>query len=223
MRLAGGTWWQRFCAAAKKSQPRCWSWAHTAWSEWCSGENRKPASVCQGDEFGSDCSAALPRPSPVVRPVTVSSVHTELAGHGDEQHFFTVVHPKSTLPNQAPFYPSRNLRKSPTACLSLSLHELLSLSSPFTSHTHSARWIFTRASQRPYSSWDVDLPYFFLHPCSVGGQVPLYKMLERACLQWKKAKQQQTSCPLPFHNHPDEEQTRSSSVSKQRGHPLTSQ
>lgn len=75
-----------------------------------------------------------------------------LCRHGDVQHFFTIVHPKSTLLNQAPFYLSRNLRKSPTACLSLSLHELLSLSSPFTSHTHSARCIFTRASQRPYSS-----------------------------------------------------------------------
>lgn len=79
-------------------------------------------------------------------------------------------------------------------------HELSSLSSLFPSHIHSTRYIFIAAPQRTYSSQDIDLPYFFLHPCSVGGQFPLWK----APAKRETKHSSRPAILTPFHNHPDQ-------------------
>lgn len=74
-------------------------------------------------------------------------------------------------------------------CVS-SLHEISFLSSLFPSHIHSERYIFIVTPQGPLSSQDIDLPYFFVYPCSVGGHFPLWKHQQRenkhACIETKK-------------------------------------
>lgn len=91
---------------------------------------------------------------------------------------------------QIPYLPSASLFLSLSLSVS-SLHEISSLSFLFPSHIHSERYIFIVTPQGPQSSQDIDLPYFFLHPCSVGGQFPLWKHQQgdrkHACIKTKKS------------------------------------
>lgn len=92
-----------------------------------------------------------------------------------------------------------------TVCFSFSLslsslHELSSLSSLFPSHIHSARYVFIAAPQRPYSSQDIDLPFFSIPALlEVSSLSEKHQQRERASMLALKQRktQQQTSRLYP--------------------------